>query len=84
MVREHLLSIAAEPQHPRDWRPQILAFSDDPRRRAQLLRFSSWIEGGSGLTTAVRILEGEGVKMRKAKEEAEEELAQDIQLYSPL
>ena len=78
MVREHLLSIAAEPQHPRDWRPQILAFSDDSRRRAQLLRFSSWIEGGSGLTTAVRILEGEGVKMRKMKEEAEEELAQDI------
>jgi len=78
MVREHLLSIAAEPQHPRDWRPQILAFSEDSPRRAQLLRFSSWIEGGSGLTTAVRILEGEGVKMRRMKEETEEALVQDI------
>ena len=44
-IREHLLAAGAEPDHPRDWRPQILAFSDDPRRRAQLLRFSSWIEG---------------------------------------
>lgn len=78
LTREHLMAAAAEPEHPRDWRPQILAFSDNLQRRAQLLRFSSWIEGESGLTTAVRILEGEGVKMRQAKEEAEKQLQQDI------
>jgi amino acid transporter len=77
-TREHLLAVATEPEHPRDWRPQILAFSDNPERRAQLLRFSSWIEGESGLTTAVRILEGEGVKIRKLKQAAEEELQHDI------
>jgi hypothetical protein len=77
-TREHLLAAASEPEHPRDWRPQILAFSDDPQRRAQLLRFSSWIEGESGLTTAVRMLEGEGAKMRKLKQEAEDELQRDI------
>ena len=79
LAREHLLATANEPEHPRDWRPQILAFSDDPQRRAQLLRFSSWIEGESGLTTAVRILEGKGVRMRKLKQEAEAELQHDIQ-----
>ena len=78
-IREHLLAVAAEPEHARYWRPQILAFSDNPQRRAQLLRFSSWIEGGSGLTTAVQILEGEGIKMRKLKEEAEAQLVRDIQ-----
>jgi amino acid transporter len=78
LIREHLLAAAADPVHPRDWRPQILAFSNDPQRREQLLRFSSWIAGGSGLTTAVQILEGEGIKMRKLKEEAEEALAHDI------
>ncbi|MBW2705862.1 MAG: amino acid permease, partial [Deltaproteobacteria bacterium] len=78
-TREHLLSAANEPEHPRYWRPQILAFSDNPERRSQLLHFASWIEGGSGLTTAVRIVEGEGVKMRKIKTEAEAELLQDIQ-----
>ncbi|HID31110.1 MAG TPA: amino acid permease [Desulfobacterales bacterium] len=77
-AREHLLATASEPEHPRDWRPQLLAFSDDSHRRKQLLRFASWIEGGSGLTTAVRILEGEGVKMLRLREEAEEELRRDI------
>jgi amino acid transporter len=80
-MREHLLAAAMEPEHPRDWRPQILAFSDDRHRRRQLLRFSSWIEGGSGLTTAVRILEGDGVRMLKAREEAEAELRADILEY---
>ena len=79
LSREHLLAAATEPEHPRYWRPQILAFSDNPERRSQLLHFASWIEGGSGLTTAVRIVEGEGVKMRKVKAEAEAELQQDIQ-----
>jgi amino acid transporter len=77
-IREHLLAAGAEPEHPRDWRPQILAFSDNPQRRSQLLKFASWIEGGSGLTTAVQIIEGEGVRMRMARKEAEDALEQDI------
>jgi len=77
-TREHLLAAANEPEHPRYWRPQILAFSNNPERRSRLLRFSSWIEGGSGITTAVRILEGEGLKMRKIKEEAQAQLQRDI------
>ena len=79
LIREHLLAAAAEPEHARYWRPQILAFSDNPQRRSQLLRFSSWIEGGSGLTSAIQILEGQGLKMRKLKEEAEVQLQRDIQ-----
>ncbi len=79
LIREHLLAAAAEPEHARYWRPQILAFSDNSQRRSQLLRFSSWIEGGSGLTSAIQILEGEGLKMRKLKEEAEAQLQRDIQ-----
>jgi amino acid transporter len=78
-IREHLLASAAEPEHARYWRPQILAFSNDPQRRSQLLRFSSWIEGGSGLTTAVQILEGKGLKMHKLREDAEVQLQRDIQ-----
>ncbi len=81
LSREHLLAAATEPEHPRYWRPQILAFSDNPERRSQLLHFASWIEGGSGLTTAVRIVEGEGLKMRNVKAEAQ--LQQDIQSGRP-
>jgi hypothetical protein len=46
------------------------------------LHFASWIEGDSGLTTAVRILEGEGAKMLKLRKEAEAELVADIEAGS--
>ncbi len=77
-ARNHLLSAVTEPQHPRDWRPHFLLFSNDIHRRRQLLDFASWLEGDAGLTTVVRILEGRGVKMLKQKEQAEEELRKDI------
>jgi hypothetical protein len=78
MIREHLLAAAREPEHPRYWRPQILAFSKASSTRSQLLEFSSWLEGRSGLTTLVRILEGQGLHMLAKKEAAEVELQQDI------
>jgi len=77
-IRHHLLAAAAEPEHPRYWRPQILLFSDDTRRRYFLLSFAAWIQGESGFTTVVRILEGRGLKLRKQREEAETELRDDI------
>ncbi len=77
-VRENLLNAYIEPEHDRDWRPQILAFSKYAERRPGLLRFASWIGGRSGLTTVVKILEGEGVRMLKLQEESESELRSDI------
>jgi amino acid transporter len=78
LIRENLLAAAAEPEHPRYWRPQILAFSNDSERRLQLLRFASWIEGESGLTTSVLLLKGAGMKIRKLKQDAEEELQREF------
>jgi hypothetical protein len=43
-----------------------------------LLSFASWLEGKSGLTTVVKILEGKGVKMLRMQEETEKELRSDI------
>lgn len=80
-VRENLLAASREVEHPRDWRPHTLAFSDSPARRARLLRFASWVEGGSGLTTVVRVLEGEGVRMLKLREAAIEELTKELKQY---
>ena len=77
-IRENLLALAAEPAHPRDWRPHLLVFSDDSHRRSQLLQFSAWIQGRSGFVTAVRILEGEGLIMLKRRDEAIAELRADI------
>jgi len=77
-VREHLLQISQELEHPRDWRPQILIFSDKHEQREPLLQFATWLEGKSGLTTLVRLLTGSGVQLYKQKEEAEKELYEDI------
>jgi len=77
-VREHLHGAAAEIGHPRDWRPQLLVFSDDPARRLQLVRFASWIEGSSGLTTVVRLIEGDGEEVLEQREAATNELAREL------
>jgi len=77
-VREHLFALAEGPEHPRDWRPQIVALAKDDHQRDQILRFASWIEGGSGLTSAVYILEGKPSRLRGEAEAAREKLEADI------
>jgi amino acid transporter len=77
-VRQHLLAAGEDPAHARDWRPQLLVFTQDPERRTALLTFAAWIEGGSGFTEAVQIIEGEGAAARKAQASAHQELAEAI------
>jgi len=62
-IREDLHAISAEPEHPRHWRPILLAFADDAERRERLLRFASWLEGRSGLTTLISFVEGDGPQL---------------------
>lgn len=73
-IRENLLAMSEEPEHPRGWRPCILVFCDDPGGRERLLRFASWVEGESGLTTAVQIVEGEGTQNVQLRNKSESEL----------
>ncbi len=82
-VRENLLDTNASPEHDRDWRPQILAFSDDPERRPRLLRLAGWLEGGSGLTTVVTLMEGRDLLLSRKKEEVEKHLHRDIREHNP-
>jgi amino acid transporter len=78
-VRSNLRLMEREPVHPRNWRPHVLVFSDQPDRRANLIRFAGWMEGGSGLTTVVRLVEGQGAKLVNHCREVEAELKEDIQ-----
>jgi len=77
-VRQHLHAMDGELEHARDWRPSILAFSENLERRARLMRFAQWIEGGSGITTAVQVVVGEGAVARKRRQEVEAELRADL------
>lgn len=51
-VRNHLHAMEGELSHARDWRPSILAFSEGAERRARLMRFAQWIEGGAAILRA--------------------------------
>ena len=77
-IRAHLQGLAEDPEHPRDWRPHILALSNEPMRRGQLLQMSDWIAGHSGFTTVVRMIEGAGGQLLHSQKEAEQELRADV------
>ena len=77
-VKEGIRAMKAEAENSRSWRPQVLAFSADPRRRARLLRFGSWLEGESGLTAAIQIVVGEGALKRRDRNAAEVALRKEI------
>ncbi len=78
IIRQQLISLAHLPEHHRNWRPHILAFTNDAERRIPLLTFAQWIEGNSGLVTAVRMVEGPAARTLKFCQEAEDELSRQI------
>ena len=77
-VRQHLLAAADETEHPRNWRPQLLVFTNDSRRRSSIIQFASWLQGSSGFASAVQVLEGSGAAMRKRRQAMADELEKDI------
>ena len=80
-VRDHLLAAAAEPDHPRDWRPQLLLFSDRPERRAPLLTLATWITENTGLITVVQVVEERGAKAIKLQKETAKALEIEMAAY---
>jgi amino acid transporter len=77
-AKESISAMRAEAANPRSWRPQVLAFSADPKRRARLLEFASWLEGSSGLTAAVEIVVGEGAVKRRERADLQQRLEAEI------
>jgi len=79
-IKEGLQELAQEPEKPLDWQPHILVFTESGRRRERVLRFASWVSGGSGMTTAVQIIEGEGAleSTRERRDKAAEVLESEL------
>ncbi|MCP4673887.1 MAG: amino acid permease, partial [Desulfobacula sp.] len=77
-AKKNLQAAAKEPEHDRDWRPIILAFTNDSKRLRSILEFSQWLEGGSGMTAAIRLIRGEGLKIKTQKEKMYHELSSHI------
>ncbi|MDJ0791694.1 MAG: amino acid permease [Acidimicrobiia bacterium] len=75
---ESIRAMDDELMHPRNWRPQVLVFSGEKRRRERLLRFAKWVEGNSGLTAVFHIVVGEGIRRRIEADRQQEELVAEI------
>jgi hypothetical protein len=80
-IRSSLFEMGDTAAHDRDWRPVTLVFSEDAARRERIVRLASWLEGGSGITTAVQAIEGEGPIVRAACREAEKALRAELSAH---
>ncbi|MEZ5245599.1 MAG: amino acid permease [Acidimicrobiales bacterium] len=83
-ARRHLRAAAAQPSDGRDWRPCSLVFVPrDATRRTRLIIMAEWLEGGVGYTTAIRMVEGSGARVRQHAAMIERELQREISTRHP-
>ncbi len=68
-LRTTLFGVAEDPPHMRDWRPVILVFSENRARRARALAFASWIEGGSGFTSVIKVIDRPAARAETVRKE---------------
>jgi amino acid transporter len=73
-AKESIRLMSGETESARNWRPQVLAFSADSARRERLMRLAAWLEGSSGLSAVVEIIQGSGAIKRREREERQESL----------
>jgi amino acid transporter len=66
-AKQSIRLMAGESESSRNWRPQVLAFSADAARRKRLMRLAAWLEGSSGLSAVVEIVQGSGAVKREER-----------------
>ena len=82
-VKDGLRELADDPESPTDWQPHVLVFTETPERRERLLRVAAWVTGGSGILTAVQLVEGDGASpvVRKTCADAQDRLGDELEQY---
>ena len=56
-TRNNLLYLEQNPPDPKNWRPILVAITEDPKRDRQLLRVGAWLESERGLYTVAHVSE---------------------------
>jgi amino acid transporter len=59
LARFSLLKLRAHTSDPRNWRPHILVFTGDTRKRLGLVRLASWFNQDRGVVTACQVVTGD-------------------------
>jgi amino acid transporter len=75
-LKEAIAEIDRHPETEWTWQPHILTLASDPENNDLVLRLATSVTGGSGMVTAVGLVEGEGdlESTQGARRAAEEEL----------
>ncbi len=59
VLRWVLIRLSRRPMSARNWRPHVLAFVDDPRKRLDIIKFSSWFSQNRGVVTVCELVVGD-------------------------
>jgi len=59
LARFALLKLHRLERHARNWRPQILLFTSNPSRRADLVRLAGWFNQNRGIVTVCQVVVGD-------------------------
>jgi amino acid transporter len=55
-TRDNLLYLEQSPPHPKNWRPILVALTEDPESEPELVKTASWVESERGLLTIAQIM----------------------------
>jgi hypothetical protein len=80
LVRSTVVRLRNMPADPRNWRPNVLLFAGDVKRRSDLARFAGWLVQDRGILTVATLLTGsiEDLKGQRDKETAR--IADDLEV----
>ncbi len=56
-ISDSLTLLEGTKAHPKNWRPVLVAITNDSKKESSLIRTGSWLEGGRGMYTVANILE---------------------------
>jgi amino acid transporter len=62
-TRDNLFYLERTGVHPKNWRPILVAVTENPQRDAQLLRVGGWLESERGLYTVAHVGERSGAQL---------------------
>ncbi len=67
LIRRSLLQVERLPEHPKNWRPNIMVVSGVPQGRLDLVELSDWLGSRRGLVTLHHIMVGPYDRMSKRR-----------------
>jgi potassium/chloride transporter 4/5/6 len=78
LVRTTVVRLKDMPSDPRNWRPNILLFGGDVKRRSDLARFAGWLVQDRGILTVAKLLAGSIGDLKGEREKEMARLADDL------